>query len=83
MIHDEACVREAGARALATLLTAHPDNATPTIKKLIQTFNDKLEMTPAVKDQYDRVIQEPIDLWQVRLVRMMKNGNGMIEISGK
>ncbi|KAG7170707.1 eIF-2-alpha kinase activator GCN1-like 1 [Homarus americanus] len=66
VVHPVSAVRAAGAAALAALAEDNPDLVAPITLQLIEIFKEKTEMTPAVKDQYDRVVMEAIDLWEGR-----------------
>ncbi|XP_068244259.1 stalled ribosome sensor GCN1 [Palaemon carinicauda] len=66
LVHPVEDVRAAGAAALAALAKDYPDFVAPVTLQLIEIFNSKLEMTPAVRDQYDRIVSEAIDLWEGR-----------------
>lgn len=66
IVHPVGAVREAGAVALAALATEYQDLVAPVTLELIEIFKAKKEMTPAVRDQYDRIVKEAIDLWEGR-----------------
>lgn len=66
VVHPVGAVRAAGAAALAALAKDNPDLVAPITIQLIETFKEKTEMTPAVRDKYDRVVVEAVDLWEGR-----------------
>lgn len=66
VVHPVSAVRAAGAAALAALAQDNPDLVAPITLQLIEIFKEKSEMTPAVRDQYDRIVVDAVDLWEGR-----------------
>ncbi|XP_071537961.1 stalled ribosome sensor GCN1 [Panulirus ornatus] len=66
VVHPVSAVRAAGAAALAALAEDNPDLVAPVTLQLIEIFKEKTEMTPAVRDKYDRIILDAVDLWEGR-----------------
>lgn len=66
IVHPVGAVRLAAASALAALATDNLDLVAPITLQLIETFKEKTEMTPARRDQYDRIIEEAVDHWEAR-----------------
>ena len=66
IVHPVACVRSSGAEALAKLLEKDQEDTHAILTLLLDTYKDKLEMTPAVIDGLGRMAQEPIDHWEPR-----------------
>ena len=66
IVHPVACVRSSGSEALAKLLENNQDDTHTILTLLLDTYKDKLEMTPAVMDGLGRVAQESIDHWEPR-----------------
>jgi len=64
--HPVAVVRSAAAEALAVLLSEEGDSTGAVLTQLLETYEDKLEMTPAVMDSLSRIIQPAIDHWEPR-----------------
>ncbi|KAK4018137.1 hypothetical protein OUZ56_000207 [Daphnia magna] len=59
-------IRAAGAEALASALQLNTAEVDPTAKRLIKLYGERLELTPAVKDNFGRELQPPMDIWQPR-----------------
>ena len=68
IVHPISCIREASAESLAAILKSENFNSNVTImlESLLETYIDKLEMTPPVLDSFGRVIQGQIDHWEPR-----------------
>ena len=64
--HPVAQIREAAAEALSKLLSNSPDEVGPVLTQLLDTYNDKLEMSPPVMDHLGRIVEEAYDNWQPR-----------------
>jgi HEAT repeat protein len=59
-------IRAAGAEALASALQLNAAEVDPTAKRLIKLYGDRLDLTPAVLDNFGRELQPPIDVWEPR-----------------
>ncbi|XP_057374386.1 stalled ribosome sensor GCN1-like [Daphnia carinata] len=59
-------IRAAGAEALASALQLNTAEVDPTAKRLIKLYGERLELTPAVKDNFGRELQPPMDVWEPR-----------------
>ncbi|KAF2363096.1 HEAT repeat [Trinorchestia longiramus] len=66
LLQPVAEVRIAAAAALATLVADRKHLLKGTISSLITIYKEKTKMTPAKRDQYDRVVEEAIDHWEGR-----------------
>lgn len=68
VVHPMTCIREASAEALAAILKSEEmkSNVNIILESLLETYTDKLEMTPPVLDSFGRVIQKQIDHWEPR-----------------
>ncbi|KAK3887663.1 hypothetical protein Pcinc_008247 [Petrolisthes cinctipes] len=66
VVHPVAAVRAAGAAALAALAKDNPDLVADITLQLIGIYKEKTVMTPAVRDQYDRIVSKAVDLWEGR-----------------
>ena len=66
--HPMDCIRRASAESLAAILQSNEmsSNAATILESLLETYVDKLEMTPPVLDSFGRVIQTQIDHWEPR-----------------
>ena len=64
--HPVAQVRQAAAEALAKLLSDSEGEVGPVLTTLLDTYNDKLEMTPPVMDHLGRIVEESFDNWEPR-----------------
>ena len=64
--HPVGDVRQAAAEALSTLLADNPDQAGAVLSSLLDTYQDKLEMSPPVMDHLGRIVQEACDHWEPR-----------------
>ncbi len=64
--HPVACVRSAGASALAELLEEDADSVSAVVQVLMDTFTEKLTMTKPVMDHLGRVVQDAVDHWEPR-----------------
>jgi hypothetical protein len=59
-------IRAAGAESLASALQLNAAEVDPTAKRLIKLYGDRLDLTPAVLDNFGRELQPPIDVWEPR-----------------
>ena len=68
VVHPIGCIREASANALAAILKSKDmaGNVTTILDSLLETYIDKLEMTPPVLDGLGRVVESQIDHWEPR-----------------
>ena len=64
--HPVEVVRRAAAEALAALLADDPRQAPDVLSALLVSYEEKLELSPAVMDENGRIVQEPIDFWEPR-----------------
>ena len=64
--HPVEVVRRAAAEALAALLANDPRQAPDVLSALLISYEEKLELSPAVMDENGRIVQEPIDFWEPR-----------------
>ncbi|XP_037092852.1 eIF-2-alpha kinase activator GCN1-like [Pollicipes pollicipes] len=66
-VYPEECVQRAAASGLASLLQDHGAQTATVLQQLLTLYDDKLEMTPPVLDQFGRVVHEAQDVWRPRL----------------
>lgn len=66
IIHDENCIQKAAACSLVTILRDDQSRVVPVLDKLLQIYDEKLALVPAVLDQFNREIVPAIDLWSPR-----------------
>ena len=68
VVHPVNCIRLASAESLAAILKSEEmlSNVATILESLLETYVDKLEMTPPVLDSFGRVIQSQIDHWEPR-----------------
>ena len=68
VVHPVDCIRQASAESLAAILKSEEmlSNVATILESLLETYVDKLEMTPPVLDSFGRVIQNQIDHWEPR-----------------
>ncbi|XP_047737876.1 eIF-2-alpha kinase activator GCN1 isoform X2 [Hyalella azteca] len=66
LLQPVAEVRVAAASALASLVADRKHLLKGTISSLINIYKEKTKMTPAKRDQYDRIVEEAIDHWEGR-----------------
>ena len=68
VVHPMSCIRKASAESLAAILQSDEmsSDAAAILDSLLETYVDKLEMTPPVLDSFGRVIQTQIDHWEPR-----------------
>jgi hypothetical protein len=57
MAHPFAVVRSAAVLVLAVLMSEEGDSTGAVLTQLLETYKEKLEMTPAVMDSLSRMIQ--------------------------
>eukprot|EP00095_Tigriopus_kingsejongensis_P007819 maker-scaffold204_size260821-snap-gene-1.47 protein:Tk07819 transcript:maker-scaffold204_size260821-snap-gene-1.47-mRNA-1 annotation:"translational activator" len=67
VIHPVACVRQAAAEALAKLMEKQKQSdARIVLAMLLDTYHEKLEMSPPIMDSFGRIVQPPVDHWEPR-----------------
>ena len=68
VVHPMSCIRRASAESLAAILQSNEmsSDAAVILESLLETYVEKLEMTPPVLDSFGRVIQTQIDHWEPR-----------------
>ena len=69
IVHPVSCVRHAASDALAEVLKATdhgPKGVGLILSRLLETYEDKLEMTPAVVDGLGRIVVPAVDHWEPR-----------------
>ena len=64
--HPVSDVRMAAAEALSVLLADNTDQMGPVLTQLLETYQDKLEMSPPVMDHLGRIVTEAYDNWEPR-----------------
>ena len=64
--HPVSDVRTAAAEALSVLLADNTDQVGPVLTQLLETYQDKLEMSPPVMDHLGRIVEESYDNWEPR-----------------
>ncbi len=65
--HDQEVVRSGAALALAQVLTQHTAHVPPTLRTLLDLYQDKLYLPPPVLDEFGRLKEEqPPDMWPAR-----------------
>lgn len=66
LLQPVADVRIAAASALAMLVAERKHLLKSNISNLISVYKEKTKMTPAKRDQYDRIVEDAIDHWEGR-----------------
>ena len=68
VVHPMSCIRRASAESLAAILQSDEMSSDTAVilESLLETYVEKLEMTPPVLDSFGRVIQTQIDHWEPR-----------------
>lgn len=66
IIHDENCIQKAAAGSLVTILRDDSSRVVPVLDKLLEIYNEKLALVPAVLDQFNREIVPAIDMYSPR-----------------
>lgn len=64
--HPVSCVRSSASEALAKLMEKGESDATVIVSMLLDTYQDKLEMSPPIVDEFGRIVQKPVDHWEPR-----------------
>ena len=64
--HPVAEVRQAAAEALSSLLEDNQDQTGAVLTQLLETYTDKLEMSPPVMDHLGRIVEQACDHWEPR-----------------
>lgn len=66
IIHPELCIQKAAACSLVPILMQDTSLVCGVLKKLLETYNEKLTLIPPKLDQFDREIEPAIDQWSPR-----------------
>ncbi|TRY72261.1 hypothetical protein TCAL_11937 [Tigriopus californicus] len=64
--HPVSCVRSSASEALAKLMEKGESDAAVIVTMLLDTYQDKLEMSPPIVDEFGRIVQKPVDHWEPR-----------------
>lgn len=66
VVHPESAIQKATAMAIVSVLETDPSPLQGIIKKIIDIYQEKLEMIPAKLDKFDREIEPAVDQWGPR-----------------
>lgn len=64
--HPEQCIQQAAASSLLPLISNDKLLVKKTLKWVLTLYNDKLDLIPAKLDQFDRIVEPPVDEWRPR-----------------
>jgi HEAT repeat protein len=66
IIHEESCIQKAAACSLVSILKESETDVKIVLDQLLEIYEEKLVLVPAVLDQFNREIVPAIDLWSPR-----------------